>query len=114
MDVNIAAQRRRLEADALRAKESGNEAWIEPQLWSQYTGKEGRALYESFSDEELLDMLRSETAKLGRFPSQHEIFCVYRMYIRKRFRNWPTALRRAGLKKPRKKHRYDRDEGERK
>ncbi len=113
MDVNIAAQRRRLEADALRAKESGREAWIDLQLWGQYVGKEGRALYESFTDEELLDMLRSETAKLGRFPSQHEIFCVYRMYIRKRFRNWPTALRRAGLKKPRTKHRYESYKGER-
>ena len=42
MDVNIAAQRRRLEADALRAKESGSEAWIDLQLWGQYAGKQKR------------------------------------------------------------------------
>ncbi len=65
-------------------------------------GKSGAALYASFTDEELLGMLRTAAAELGHVPSQKEIFCVYRAYIRRRFRNWPGALRAAGLKAPRR------------
>lgn len=57
----------------------------------------GCQIYESYSDEELLDLLRGIARRLGRSPAQHEVFCVYRCYLRARFKNWPTALRRAGL-----------------
>ena len=77
--------------------------WIEPQRWSQYMGASGRRLYNSFTDEELLDILRSSAAELGRPPTQKEVFCVYRSFIRRRFVNWPTALRAAGLKAPKKR-----------
>lgn len=66
-------------------------------------GAEGRRLYDSFTDEVLLDILRQAAAELERAPSQKEIFCVYRSYIRRRFTNWPTALRAAGLKPPKEK-----------
>lgn len=98
--------RLQLAEDAKRAGERGDEdsqqAWIDPHLWSQYMGADGRRLYNSFTDKELLDLLRQSAAKLGRVPSQKEIFCVYRTFIRRRFTNWPTALRAAGLKEPKR------------
>ena len=74
--------------------------WIDPQKWSMYMGKTGRMLYSSFSDRELLDILRTEHITLGRVPSQRDVFCVYRDFIRRRFGNWVKALRAAGLKEP--------------
>ena len=114
---SVAEQRRQLAEDAERAR-SGNvdgysQEWIDPMLWKAYCGKRGEELYESFSDQELLDILREAVAELGRLPSQKEVFCVYRCYIRKRFKNWPTALRAAGLKDPKpvrdKKRRLKRE-----
>lgn len=58
---------------------------------------EGRQLYESFSNAQLLDLLRENARALGRSPTQKETFWVYRSYLRCRFKNWPTALRMAGL-----------------
>ena len=52
----------------------------------------------SFSDEELLDIIRREAESLGKIPSQRDVFCVYRDFIRRRFGNWVKALRAAGLK----------------
>lgn len=100
----ISSLRLQLTEDAKRAsmmadKECRKE-WLDPELWSQYMGAEGRGLYQSYSDEELLDILRGAAAELGRLPSQKEVFCVYRAFIRRRFVNWPTALRAAGLKAP--------------
>lgn len=97
----------RLQRDAERAASGCNEGltteWIDPMLWGQYFGKASEALYRSFTDEELLDMLRWKADELGRNPSQKDIFCVYRMYIRRRFKNWPRAMLAAGLKKPKQK-----------
>lgn len=99
---SVTELRRRLTADAEKAKAGESEdchsEWVDQMLWSQYTGKGSEPLYESFTDDELLNILRDAAAELGRLPSQKEIFCVYRAYIRRRFKNWPTALRAAGLK----------------
>jgi hypothetical protein len=62
-----------------------------------------RRLYNSFTDDELLNILHSSASELGRPPTQKEAFCVYRSYIRRRFANWPMALRAAGLKAPKKR-----------
>jgi hypothetical protein len=101
---NISQFRIKLAKDAERARTESSEEyrqeWIDPRLWSQYMGEVGRILYASFSDEELLDILRLAADELGHLPSQKEIFCVYRSYIRRRFNNWPMALRAAGLKAP--------------
>ena len=86
-------------AGALTDKDLRKE-WIDPHLWRQYMGEDGRRLYRSFTDEELLDVLRQIARELGHTPSQKDVFCVYRSYIRRRFTNWPTALRAAGLKLP--------------
>ena len=106
-EQEIALLRSHLLHDAQQAKLMNNtqcrQEWIDPMLWSQYMGKTGRRLYQSFSDEELLDILRTAAQELGHLPSQKEVFCVYRSYIRRRFTNWPTALRAAGLKAPKTK-----------
>lgn len=57
----------------------------------------GQAIYLSFSDDELLDLLRLEAKRLGHSPAQKEVFWVYRFYIRNRFQKWPYALEKAGL-----------------
>lgn len=58
---------------------------------------EGNSLYESFSDRELLDVLRTRAKELGHSPSQKEVFWAYRAYIKRRFGKWPYALKAAGL-----------------
>lgn len=96
------ALRKQLRYDADKAKAAAPphqmQNWIDPQKWSIYTSPAGEMLYRSFSDEDLLEIIRREAAELGRVPAQHEVFCVYRDYIRRRFGNWIKALRAAGLK----------------
>ena len=60
-------------------------------------GPQGRQLYESCSDQELLDLLRERAEALGRSPAQNEVHWTCRTYLRARFKNWPNALRAAGL-----------------
>jgi len=100
--------RYQLQCDAQRAKMEDvpehTQQWLDPHKWSQYVGPDGKMLYLSFSDEELLDIIRSEALVLGRIPAQREVFCVYRDYIRRRFGNWIKALRAAGLREPKQKH----------
>ena len=57
----------------------------------------GAQLYASFSDDELLELLRESAKHLGRSPSQREVHWLLRTYLRTRFKNWPGALRAAGL-----------------
>jgi hypothetical protein len=104
---HIRQLRLKLAEDACRANVAADadcrQEWVNPNLWRQYMGQDGQGLYNSYTDEELLDILRRAAAELGRAPSQKEVFCVYRSYIRRRFTNWPSALRAAGLKAPKEK-----------
>lgn len=59
--------------------------------------EQGAQLYASFSDEELLELLRESARHLGRSPSQWEVHWLLRTYLKKRFKNWPGALRAGGL-----------------
>ena len=93
-------------------RKGGSHEWLCPELWAQYSGAAGRALYRSFSEEELPDILRRFAEKAGRNPSQGEIFCVYRRYIRERLGSWPKALERAGLRVPKKQRYLQSEQGE--
>jgi len=99
--------RLKLAEDAERASLSIDrecrQEWINPCLWQQYMGEAGGRLCDSFTDEELLDILRKAAAEQGRAHAQKEVFCVCKSYIRRRFTNWPTALRAAGLKATKEK-----------
>lgn len=57
----------------------------------------GAQLYASFSDNELLELLRGSAQRLGHSPSQGEVHWILRAYLKARFKNWPRALRAAGL-----------------
>lgn len=68
-------------------------------IWKNYATScaMGHAVYESFTDEELLAYIRSEARRLNHAPAQRELFWVMRDYIKKRFRRWPYAMKAAGL-----------------
>lgn len=68
-------------------------------IWKDYATScvRGNAVYESFTDEELLDYIRSEAVRINHAPAQKELFWVMRDYIKKRFKRWPYAMKAAGL-----------------
>lgn len=58
----------------------------------------GRAICMSYRREELTAVLSAYADKLGHAPAMHEVFPLYRSYIKRRFGTWPKALRDAGLR----------------
>ena len=42
----------------------------------------GRAVYASYSDEDLLAVLHDAASRLGRAPTQDEVFSLYRIYLK--------------------------------
>ncbi len=68
-------------------------------IWKNYATScaRGNAVYESFTDEELLNYIRSEAEQMDHAPAQKELFWVMRDYIKKRFKRWPYAMKAAGL-----------------
>ncbi|NBH61933.1 hypothetical protein D1155_09755 [Anaerotruncus sp. 80] len=68
-------------------------------VWKNYAlaSPDGKCVYQSFSDEELLAYLRRLASELGYGPTQGEVFWVLKDYIKQRFGKWPYALRAAGL-----------------
>jgi hypothetical protein len=94
------AQLRELSREPL--PEGGSRREAERRLISQWRDfvpdkATGRQLYESFTDEELIAVLKEAFGRLGRAPVQSDIFCFYRTYIKHRFVTWPAALKAAGL-----------------
>lgn len=57
----------------------------------------GKAVYSSFSDEELLELLREKARILDHSPSKREVAKVFKEYIKSRFGKWPYALKQANL-----------------
>lgn len=66
---------------------------------SRFTREEYEQIIEEYqnkSDEELLDVIRSYSAQLGRPPIKAEVPAAE--YIKDRLGPWPRALERAGVK----------------
>lgn len=55
----------------------------------------GKAVYNSFSDEDLSDYIRQRAAKLNHPPARREVYWIMEIYIKRRFLNWPKALKAA-------------------
>ena len=92
--------KKQLKGLAEKAKEDGTLEEYSAPLMEIYmlTSPVGKCIYESFSDDELKEILIGFYADNGRSPAQKEIFFVYKHYIRSRFGNWPWALQAAELK----------------
>lgn len=67
--------------------------------FSQINSGKGKIVYSSFSDQDLCGILTVKAKELEYVPAQKEIYWLYRVYIKKRFGNWPRALIAAGLSK---------------
>lgn len=92
-----AARYRRI-VEALAAKDASEEEIR--QEYREYLPDKplGRAICESYQKEELTLLLKDCADKLGHAPAMHEVFSLYRSYIKRRFGTWPKALREAGLR----------------
>lgn len=97
-DINKYKSDLQLEAD--KAAEEGNleynlESQEHKELMNKYKIKSiiGKAIYESFSDEELCGYIRKRAKELNHVPTQKEVYWIYHMYIKHRFGNWPKALK---------------------
>ncbi len=95
--------RRLIEELAEQAEQALNTQQAEERMYKRYhfltlSDGLGRAVCLGYSDEELLEILRQTARKLGRAPTQNEVFFLYRIYLKSRFRTWPAALRKAGMR----------------
>lgn len=94
--------RRQLEMAAEEAAAAGDPEWNnipDSEFAKTFSTGEavGKAVYKSYGDEELLQMLRRYAHQLGHAPAQKEVYWIFRNYLRLRFQKWPYALKKAGL-----------------
>lgn len=96
-----------LRADAaLAARDKSSPQWMDMMEWPRYLESEvQQRLYDGFSDEELLDILRETAARLERLPNKNDVFCIYRVFLKRRFGTWPGAQAAAGLRPSREERR---------
>ena len=103
-EARIHAFKAQLRADAKQAaQDTSSSQWLRSEEWPQYTdGEVHIQLYEAFTDEELVEILREAADRLEeRRPlTKKDVFCIYRIFILRRFGNWPKALTAAGLRPP--------------
>lgn len=83
--------------DILLKEEPLNEEDVALCICCSMDKPEGAELCAAFSDDELLELLRVTARRLNHSPAQSEVHWLLRQYLRSRFRNWPGALRAAGL-----------------
>ncbi len=68
-------------------------------MWTFFSlrSKQGKLIYQTFTDGEILSVLKRAAQVLDHSPSQKEILWVFREYVKMRFKKWPYALEQAGL-----------------
>ena len=57
----------------------------------------GRQIYNTYTDDELLTVVRRTAGRLGRPPGSTEVYCIYVRYLRYRFGTWPEIIKASGL-----------------
>ena len=82
------------------AEESGNFNTCDEEVWEQFdpASDTGRQVYQSFSDEELLDLLIATMDRQGHKPRYDRIYTIYRRYIQTRFGGLNNAKDRARIR----------------
>lgn len=96
------------ELDEEAHEPGGDPAFCDSEVWQDFDPNRpiGRQVYESFSDEELLDILLRTMDRPGHSPRFDEVYCIYRQYLRLRFDGLNNAKDRA---KARRKHLRDQE-----
>lgn len=107
-DRQLCGGRNRLKRLAEELLDAPEEAFDKEDL-GQYDAKSffGKQIYQSFTDQELIELIYEARERCGGLPRKKDMFFVYEQYIRLRFGNWPRALRAAGILPPKIKHIYD-------
>lgn len=84
------------ELDEEAHTEGGSCNICDAEVWEYFDTKSdtGRQVYDSFTDEELLEVILASSQD-GSRPKLHEIYCVYRKYIKLRFGGWINARENA-------------------
>ena len=98
--ARLAEYRDMLRKVALEAEAEGTLTIRDTKLWKAgynpvNTGC-GRQVYNSYSDDELLSVLRTAGEKYQRVPRKSDVHCFYVSYLKLRFGDWNTALEKSG------------------
>lgn len=94
--------RQELERRCALARENGFEAeQCEAWVWQYYhpDGVRGRQIYQSYSDEELLDILLAVMDRPGGRPQLDRLHHVFRLYLNRRFHDLSQAKAQARARK---------------
>lgn len=101
------------ELDEEAREEGGCLQSCDRELWPYFSPKApcGKQVYESYTDEELLDILIRTMHRPGHSPRYEEVYCVYLVYIKLRFQGLQQAkaLARRRLKRLELRRRWPPD-----
>ena len=102
---------RELDAEAREAGGSLQECDSELERYFLPETRCGRQVYESFTDEELLDILIQTMERPGHSPRYEAVYCIYLKYIKLRFRGLHNAktLARGRMKRRELEQRWPPD-----
>jgi hypothetical protein len=113
----IAGYRQWLEELDEEALRMGGTTACDPEVWEYFDPRTsiGRQIYESFSDEELLNVLIRKMNQQGRKPRFDEVHYIYKQYLYRRFNglNNAKARARSRMKQRREERKWPRDWPER-
>lgn len=85
------------ELDAEAQEPGGDLRVCDREIWEYFDpkGEIGRQVYESYTDEELLDRLIETMRHPGRSPRYEQLYCVYKAYLKLRFNGLHNAKDKA-------------------
>lgn len=85
------------ELDQEAREPGGDLSTCDTQVWNYFnpSGVTGRQIYESFTNEELLDILIRTIDRPGNKPNYDQVYYIYKRYLRLRFQSLNNAKDRA-------------------